>query len=92
MTPTGVLELSAINAVAQHTVYWSEQAMNDQEIAQRLGQAVLSFWAELPRNAQEMLFTLASSGSDPDYRERLAIFLHDRHPRTLFPEKPTKIA
>jgi hypothetical protein len=29
---------------------------------------------------------------DPMIRNRLAIFLHDRHPRTAHPPKPTQLA
>src|SRR5450631_2374704 len=42
-----------------------------------------SLWSKLPR--EEKLFQL-----DPVIRNRLAIFLHDRHPRTAHPPKPTQ--
>ena len=52
-----------------------------------LGQAAISLWAELPREAQEKLFEHAvvighKSERDESLREQLAKFLHDRHKRT----------
>jgi len=44
-----------------------------------------------PREVQEKLFETAVP-LDPVIRNRLAIFLHDRHPRTAHPPKPTELA
>lgn len=51
-----------------------------------LGGAVLKLWAELPRDVQELLFE--SAAIDPAHRKRLAVYLHERHPRTAYPPKP----
>ena len=51
------------------------------EFEQLLGHAALRLWSELPREVQEKLFETAAT-LDPVIRTRLAIFLHDRHPRT----------
>ena len=49
-----------------------------------LGHAALRLWSELPREVQEKLFETAVP-LDPSIRNRLATFLHDRHPRTVRP-------
>ena len=64
---------------------------NLREFEQLLGLAALRFWPELPREVQEKLFETAVP-LDPMVRNRLAIFLHDRHPRTAHPPKPTELA
>jgi hypothetical protein len=56
-----------------------------------LGHAALQLWPELPREVQEKLFETAVP-IDPVIRNRLAIFLHDRHPRTAHPPKPIQSA
>jgi hypothetical protein len=52
-----------------------------------LGTAVVHLWAELPTEIQEKLFEHAvvighKGERDESLRERLARFLHERHPRT----------
>jgi hypothetical protein len=52
-----------------------------------LGTAVVELWSSLPQEVQQALFdAAATAGSQqlpPDIvREQLAIFLHERHPRT----------
>jgi len=52
-----------------------------------LGQAVIDIWGDLPRDIQELIFgraVLAGHQTERDeaFREQLAVFLHDRHPRT----------
>jgi hypothetical protein len=61
------------------------------EFERLLGQAALQVWAELPRDVQEQLFETAVP-LDPVTRNRLAIFLHDHHPKTAHPPKPTRLA
>jgi hypothetical protein len=56
-----------------------------------LGHAALRLWSELPREVQEKLFETAVP-LDPAIRNRMAIFLHDRHPKTAHPPKPTNLA
>jgi hypothetical protein len=64
---------------------------NFREFERLLGDAALRLWSELPRDVQEKLFETAVP-LDPVIRNRLAIFLHDRHPRTAHPPKPTGLA
>ncbi|RAI40260.1 hypothetical protein [Rhodoplanes roseus] len=52
-----------------------------------LGSAVLAVWGRLPQDVQHDLFEEAilaghASERDEGLRESLALFLHDRHPRT----------
>jgi hypothetical protein len=56
-----------------------------------IGQAALRLWPDLPRDFQERLFEDAVGG-DAILRHQLAVYLHDRHPRTAHPPKPTAIA
>ena len=64
--------------------------MQDQFAAQ-LGHAALRLWPDLPRDVQERLFEHAAP-DDAALRHDLAVFLHDRHPRTAHPPKPTQLA
>jgi hypothetical protein len=66
-------------------------ALTDEErYAALLGHAALKVWSDLPREAQELLFT--ASVDDGIMANSLAVFLHDRHPRTAHPPKPTRFA
>lgn len=56
-----------------------------------IGQAAIGLWPNLPRTVQEQLFELAV-GADEHLRHRLAIYLHEHHPRTAHPPKPTALA
>jgi hypothetical protein len=60
---------------------------NDERFALALGEAVIGVWAKLPQEVQELLFEQAVRAGhhderDESLREQLAVFLHDRHPRT----------
>jgi hypothetical protein len=63
--------------------------MQEDEAYRVLGSAVVRSWGKLPRAIQEALFEEAVSAgggrqaSNGDgLREHLAVFLHDKHPRT----------
>ena len=64
--------------------------MNENQFASLLGHAALRVWPTLPRDAQEQLF--AAAVDDGVIRNSLATFLHERHPRTAHPPRPTGIA
>jgi hypothetical protein len=64
--------------------------MDENQIAALLGHAAVKVWSELPRDAQERLF--AAAVDDAVIGNDLATFLHDRHPRTLHPPRPTRLA
>jgi hypothetical protein len=68
-----------------------QASLTDEErFAMLLGHAALNVWSDLPRDARERLFTAAVD--DSIMANALAIVLHDRHPRTAHPPKPTRIA
>lgn len=46
-----------------------------------LGFAIVRRWAELSREAQQLLFEEATAGDD-SLREGLATFLHEKYPKT----------
>ena len=54
----------------------------------KVGRAALKIWSKLSRDLQEQLFEDAVGG-DEMLRHELAIYLHDHHPRTAHPSKPT---
>lgn len=64
--------------------------MDETRFAALLGHAALKVWPELPRDAQERLFTAAVD--DALIARSLAEFLHEHHPRTAHPVKPTRLA
>jgi len=56
-----------------------------------VGRAALKLWSDLPRDLQERLFEDAVGG-DAQLRHQLAEYLHDNHPRTAHPARPTAVA
>jgi hypothetical protein len=63
--------------------------MDENGFAGLLGHAALKVWPELSRDAQEMLF--AAAVNDGVIANTLATYLHDRHPRTAHPPKPSAL-
>jgi hypothetical protein len=59
-------------------------AITDQ-LTRALGQAVIRIWSNLPQEVQDHLFKEAVSSQGESIRSQLAIFLHDKHTRTLDP-------
>jgi hypothetical protein len=64
--------------------------MDDMQISSLLGRAALKVWPQLPPEAQEILFRAATD--DGVIANALATYLHDHHPRTAHPPKPTAVA
>lgn len=60
---------------------------NEAQYERLLGAAVVKIWGELPRPVQEMLFEVAVDADrrSEHLREQLAVFLHNKHPRTDHP-------
>ncbi|MBN8991654.1 MAG: hypothetical protein J0H42_25735 [Rhizobiales bacterium] len=50
----------------------------------KVGRAALKLWPELPREIQERIFEDAVGG-DEQFRHKLAVHLHDHHPRSAHP-------
>lgn len=53
-----------------------------EQFARALGEAVLKLWGDIPTGLQTRLFREATTAQDVTLRPELAVFLHDRHPRT----------
>ena len=60
--------------------------VTSEELSRALGEAVVRIWSLLPQEVQHDLFeeAIASRGTDHDTetRSQLAVFLHEKHPRT----------
>jgi hypothetical protein len=69
---------------------FSQASKLTDRFASLLGHAALKVWSDLPRDAQERLF--AAAVDDRVIANSLAVFLHDRHPKTAHPPKPSMIA
>jgi hypothetical protein len=65
--------------------------MSQETFARVVGNATLHLWPDLPRDTQETIFEVAV-GTDDALRHHLAVSLHDHHPRTGHPPKPTVLA
>jgi hypothetical protein len=64
---------------------------SNEQFSRLLGRAALTLWPGLPRELQEQLFEMAVP-TDDIVRNSLAVFLHEHHPRTAHPPKPTMLA
>ena len=64
--------------------------MDENQFGALLGRAAIKVWSDLSREDQELLFQAAVD--DGVIGNSLATFLHDRHPRTAHPPKPTRLA
>jgi hypothetical protein len=56
-----------------------------EQLGRALGEAVIRLWGKLPQDVQHRLFEEAVSSLGESIRPQLAVFLHDRHPRTSDP-------
>jgi hypothetical protein len=62
--------------------------MPTDELLTALGEAVAAVWGKLPAEVQQALFEAAKGSAGEGSREKLAIYLHDRHPRSPPSDKP----
>jgi hypothetical protein len=53
-----------------------------EQFSRALGDAVVRIWGRLPPDLQNRLFKEAVTSQDEKMRPRLAIYLHEKHPRT----------
>ncbi len=60
-------------------------SMTAEQVTRALGEAVIRVWSNLPQDVQHHLFEEAVTSHGEAIRPRLAVFLHDRHPRTWDP-------
>ena len=61
--------------------------MTSDELVTALGNAVAKVWGDLPTDVQHDLFEAAVRTAGAESRDKLAIFLHARHPRTTAPSR-----
>jgi hypothetical protein len=62
------------------------------QLTRALGEAVVRIWSNLPQDVQNHLFQAAVTSQGESIRPKLAVFLHDKHPRTSDPlGKPREI-
>jgi hypothetical protein len=52
-----------------------------EQLSRALGDAVVRIWGRLPPHLQNRLFEEAVTSQD-EMRPRLAVYLHEKHPRT----------
>jgi hypothetical protein len=58
-------------------------ARESKDLREALAAGVIACWGSLTSDSQQQIFEASlETSSDPSLREALAIFLHDRHPRT----------
>ena len=62
--------------------------MDTDEYTRLLGKAAFDVWGDIPRDIQEALFETALRDR-AELRPGLARLLHERHPRTEHPPKPS---
>src|SRR5262245_40839285 len=55
------------------------------ELSRALGEAVVRIWSNLPQEVQNRLFQEAVTSHGETIRLPLAVFLHDKNPRTSGP-------
>ena len=55
------------------------------QLTRALGEAVIRIWSSLPQHLQNRLFQEAVTSHGESVRLPLAVFLHDKHPRTSGP-------
>lgn len=63
-----------------------------EQFSRALGEAVVRIWGHLPHDLQMRLFNEAVTSREVSLKPRLAIFLHDRHPRTSAARRARAIA
>jgi len=66
--------------------------MASDEIMTALGRAIAANWGDLPANVQRNLFETAVRSAGKGAREKLAVYLHQQHPRTIQGEQPARQA
>jgi hypothetical protein len=59
--------------------------MTTDQLTRALGEAVVRIWSNLPQDVQNHLFQEAVTFQGESIRSQLAVFLHDKHPRTSDP-------
>ncbi len=53
-----------------------------EQLSCALGEAVVRIWGRLPHDVQHRIFEEAIGPHGEELRPQLAVYLHDKHPRT----------
>jgi hypothetical protein len=56
-----------------------------EQLTHALGEAAVRLWSRLPKEVQHQLFESAVTSLGESIRPQLAVFLHEKHPRTSDP-------
>jgi hypothetical protein len=75
-----------MDAIAHQTSHETSE-----QLSRALGEAVVRMWGYLPNTLQSRLFAEALTARDVEMRPQLAIFLHEKHPRTAAARKARAI-
>jgi hypothetical protein len=75
-----------MDAIAYRTSYETSE-----QLSRALGEAVVRMWGHLPNTLQSRLFQEALTARDVEMRPQLAVFLHEKHPRTAAARKARAI-
>ncbi len=66
--------------------------MASDELMTVLGRAIAARWGDLPTCVQQDLFEAAVRLAGKGTREKLAVYLHQQHPRTILGQYATRQA
>ena len=70
----------------------STDPITTDQLTRALGEAVVRIWSNLPQKVQNKIFQVTVTSQGESIRSQLAVFLHDKHARTLDPlGKPREI-
>jgi len=75
-----------MDAIAYRTSHETSE-----QLSHALGEAVVRMWGHLPNTLQSRLFQEALTTRDVELRPKLAVFLHEKHPRTAAARKARAI-
>jgi hypothetical protein len=75
-----VQELASLGLPDAHQQLSAEET---EKLSRALGQAVARCWSNLPQQIQHDLFEAAVSSEGEIIRQELAVYLHEKHARTL---------
>jgi hypothetical protein len=56
---------------------------DSEQISRTLGATIIRMWSRLPQDVQQDLFEETVKSLGESMRSQVAIFLHDKHPRTV---------
>src|SRR5262249_54574514 len=77
-----VYVFQANTGIAKNAVYRCNPGVTANQFTRVLGEAVIRLWSNLPQAVQNRLFQEAVTSHGESIRLPLAVFLHDKHPRT----------